>query len=100
MLMVDLASGSETTLFPNAATPEHLRNLFSIHRGHLSISPDRRRALCTFSDEGKSVEVRLADGAALAVFTNLRDISRWEPLSAERKTRAALFNLQGAYYLR
>lgn len=100
LLMVDLAEGSETTIFPNAATPEPLRNLFSIHRGHLSISPDRRRALCTFSDEGKSVEVRLADGAALAVFTNLRDISRWEPLSAERKTRAALFNLQGAYYLR
>ena len=100
LLLVDLAEGSETTLFPNAATPEPLRNLFSMYRGHLSISPDRRRALCTFSDEGKSVEVRLADGAALAVFTNLRDISRWEPLSAERKTRAALFNLQGAYYLR
>lgn len=100
LLLVDLAEGSETTLFPNAATPEPLRNLFSMYRGHLSISPDRRRALCTFSDEGKSVEVRLADGAALAVFTNLRDISRWEPFSAERKTRAALFNLQGAYYLR
>lgn len=99
LLMVDLAAGSETTIFPNAATPEPLRNLFSIYRGHLSISPDRRRALCTFSDEGKSVEVRLADGAALAVFTNLRDISRWEPFSEERKHRAALFKLQGAYYL-
>ena len=100
LLMVDLATGSETTIFPNVATPEPLQNLFSIHRGHLSISPDRRRALCTFSDEGKSVEVRLADGAALAVFTNLRDVSRWESFPEERKTRAALFKLQGAYYLR
>ena len=100
LLMVDLATGSETTIFPNAATPEPLRNLFSMYRGHLSISPDRRRALCTFSDEGKSVEVRLADGAALAVFTNLHDVSRWEAFPEERKTRAALFKLQGAYYLR
>ena len=99
LLMVDLAAGSETTIFPNAATPEPLRDLFSIHRGHLSISPDRRRALCTFSDEGKSVEVRLADGAALAVFTNLRDVSHWEAFPEERKHRAALFKLQGAYYL-
>ena len=78
LLMVDLADGEETTIFPNDRTPEHLRDMFSRSGGHISISPDRRRCIVTYPHEKSAVEVRLADGAVLAVFTNLHDMSHCE----------------------
>ncbi len=85
LLMVDLAAGEETTIFPNDATPEPLRELFSEASGFISISPDRRRVIVTYSAEGIAVEVRLADGAVLAVFTNLHDISHLDSASPPKK---------------
>lgn len=41
-LMIDLADGWESTIFPNDSTPEYLRNLFSINRSHIDVLPDRR----------------------------------------------------------
>ena len=38
LLMVDIANGRETTIFPNERTPESLRGLFSRYRG-ISTSP-------------------------------------------------------------
>ena len=88
LLMVDAASGEETTIFPNQRTPGHLRELYTSRRGGLAISPDRRRALVTFTYEGKAVEVRIADGALLVVFDFLHDVSYLDEFPEERTTRA------------
>ncbi len=88
LLMVDAASGEETTIFPNHRTPGHLRELYTLYRGGVAISPDRRRALVTFTQEGKAVEVRIADGAVLVVFDSLHDVSHLDEFPEERATRA------------
>ena len=100
LLMVDLATGAETTIFPSARTPETLRRLFSISWSMIAISPDRRRALITFTRAGTGVEVRLRDGAALGVFHSLHDVSGLNQFSDERLDRAARFWLKGLDYLR
>ena len=99
LLMVDLADGQETTIFPNDRTPESLRGLFSINRGRIDISPDRRRALVVFSNEGVAVEVRLSDGAPLNVFRSLHDVSSLDQFSAERATQSAIFQIFGLDYI-
>ena len=99
LLMVDLANGEETTIFPNDGTPEHLRDMFSRSGGHVSISPDRRRCIVIFYREGKAVEVRLADGAVLAAFTNLHDMSHVNALPDERKTKAVRYWLNCVKYI-
>lgn len=99
LLMVDLADGEETTIFPNDRTPEHLRVLFSHRGGDISISPDRRRCIVIYSYKRSAVEVRLADGAVLAVFTNLHDMSHVNTLPDERKTKAVWYNLHSTKYI-
>ena len=99
LLMVDLADGEETTIFPNDRTPEHLRDMFSYQSGHISISPDRRRCIVTYTQESSAVEVRIADGAVLAVFTNLHDMSHVNTLPDERKTKATERHLNSVKYI-
>ena len=99
LLMVDLASGEETTIFPNDGTPEHLRGMFSRGGGHVSISQDRRRCIMSFNKEGKAVEVRLADGAVLSTFTNLHDMSHVNALPDERRAKAMLFTRKKIIYI-
>ena len=98
LLMVDAASGEETAIFPNHRTPGHLRELYTHLAGGVAISPDRRRALVTFTEEGKAVEVRIADGAVLAVFHSLHDVSHLEEFPEERATRAFQIGLSEVRY--
>ncbi len=100
LLMVNLADGRETTVFPNDSTPESLRGLYSAVKGKISISPDRSRVIVTYSTEGVAVEVRLSDGAALNVFRSLHDVSRLEQFPDERATRSAVFQMFGLDYIR
>ena len=104
LLMIDLANGRETTVFPNDKTPEPLRDLFTHAKGTIDISPDRRRAMVSFTSGGIAVEVRLADGAVLNVFHSLHDVSNLEQFPEEypeeRQQRAALFKMGGLYYIR
>ena len=100
LLKIDLADGRETTVFPNDKTPGPLRNLFASSQGNIDISPDHQRALVVFTQEGMTVEVRLADGAVLNVFRSLHDVSTLEQLPEERKQRAAVFQMRGLYYIR
>ena len=100
ILKIDLADGRETTLFPNDQTPEPLRNLFSAYRGVIDISPDRQRAMISFTLEGIAIEVRLADGAVLNAFHSLHDVSNLEQFPEERQQRAAVFEMRGLYYIR
>ena len=74
LLVVDVADGDETTVFPNAATPDHLREaFFTLRKGGIFLSPDRRRAIATAA--WLAVEVRLADGAVLTVFNAVHDVA-------------------------
>ena len=98
LLMVDTASDEETTVFPNRRTPGHLGDLFTGWKGGVAISPDRSRALVTFTEEGKAVEVRIADSAVLVVFHSLHDVSHVEKFSEERSTRAARTQLREVRY--
>ena len=100
LLMIDLADGRETTVFPNDKTPEPLRNLFAPSQGNIDISPDRQRALVVFTREGMTVEVRLADGAVLNVFHSLHDVSSLEQFPEQRQQRAAVFRMRGLHYIR
>lgn len=99
LLMVDLASGAETTIFPNARTPEEFRSLFSATAGHVTLSPDRQRAIIAFSRMGRALEVRLSDGAVLTVFNNLHDVATIDQLSDERQRFAAVFRTYGIGYV-
>lgn len=75
LLLVDVADGDETTVFPNAATPDYLREaFFTLREGSIFLSPDRRRAIATAKWTGLAVEVRLADGAVLTVFNAVHDV--------------------------
>ena len=98
LLVVDLATGGETTVFPNEATPERLRNLFSFLEGHVSISPDGERAIVTFSMNRVAAEVRLADGEVLTEFRSIHDVSDLPAFPRERAERAALFRVRAVHY--
>ena len=99
LLMIDLADGRETTVFPNDQTPQSLRDLFTDSSGIIDISPDRCRAMVSFTEEGVTVEVRLADGAVLNVFRSLHDVSSLEQFPEKRQQRAAVFQIKGLYYI-
>ena len=91
LLMVDLAAGGETTIFPNDATPDHLKQaFFTVRGGDIDLSPDRRRVIGTASNASRGVEVRLSDGAVLAEFVNAHDVSHLERLPDDRMTHAWL----------
>ena len=101
LLMIDLADGQETTVFPNDRTPQSLRNLFTSYEGKIDLSPDRRRAIVAFTRTGVAVEVRLADGEVLNVFKSLHDVSNLEQFpEKKRQQRAAVFAMGGLSYIR
>lgn len=99
LLMVDIVDGTETTIFPNNRTPEHLRNLYSMAKGGISISPDRRRIIITFAQQRKAIEVRISDGVVLSVFNSVHDVSHLDSLPEERKTKAATLPLWTIHYV-
>jgi hypothetical protein len=99
VLEVDIASGNERTVFPTPdRAPQH-REFFSDWAGHLSISPDGRRVIVAFSNEGLALEIRRSDGKVLREFRNLHDVSSVETLAADRDERAAIFRLYGINYV-
>ena len=99
LLMVDVADGTVTTIFPNDATPERLRGEFSHIKGTAFVSPDRRRVIVAFTLAGKAVEVRLEDGAVLTEFTSLHDVSHFAQFPEERQGNARLQELHGVSYV-
>ena len=100
VLMVDLADGRETTVFPNDGTPDALRDLASGVGGHLDIAPDRGRALATFSRAGVAVEIGLPNGELRAVFTSLHDVSGLTAFPRQARGRVAKASLAGLTYIR
>ena len=98
LLMVDLATGEETTLFPNDATPAHLRDWFAEARGQFDVSSDRSRVLLVDPQGARAFEIRLADGLVLNVFRQLHDLRGFAGFP-ERLTHSAwLFEFHGIHY--
>ena len=97
LLMVDLASGEETTVFPNRATEEHLKLHLQRWSGQFDVSNDRRRAWVTDVRAGRALEFRLADGKVLSVFHHLHDLSSTGLPEAMTKNPWA-FEFHGIYY--
>ena len=75
IVMVDLATGVETTVFPTDSTPQRYRGLHSIVKGYISVSPDRKRVIATYSHAqlapcpySIALEIRISDGEVLSTF--------------------------------
>lgn len=99
LLMVDLADGSETTIFPNIDTPEdwHIHSRFG---GRVSISPDRRYAVISFGMAGRAVEIRLSDGEVRNAFHSRHDVSGQAQFDDRRNDQSAVFASTGPLYIK
>ena len=97
LLMVDLATGKETTLFPRDRTPANLRWVTPI-LGFLSVSPDRRRVLFIETEAGRTLEVRLSDGRVLNIFRQLHDLSSVDGIPEPFRQRAWFFEYSVSNY--
>ena len=99
LLMFDLATGKETTLFPRDHTPTHLRPaVFATYRYtsmrigmHLAVSPDRQRVLFGERKTGRAFELRLSDGRVLNIFRQLHDLSSIDDIPDPFRQRAWVF---------
>lgn len=72
VLRIDVENGQETVVFPK--DPQR----FDWHAeggGRISIGPDKTTVLASFSGLGRAVEVRIEDGAVLAQFDHLHDVT-------------------------
>jgi len=97
LLELDLATGVERRVFPAPGLPEPFRDAFSGVAGYIDISPDRRRALVSYSEYGRMFEVDLASGQPLMIYDNLHDLSQVAaapPTLRETAARAQLFSAQ------
>ena len=99
LLEVDLATGAERRVFPLPATGYAEAGLFSNRGSHLHISPDRTRALVSFSGEGAGFEVDIATGTVLMRYDNLHDLSEVEAAPEGASATLMRANLYGMYYL-
>ena len=97
LLMVDLATGKETTLFPRDHTPAHLRWV-TRQSGSLAVSPDRRRVLFDEQMAGRTLEVRLSDGRVLNIFRQLHDLSSVDAIPEPFRRRAWFFRSSPSIY--
>ena len=97
LLMVDLATGKETTLFPRDHTPARLRWVTHF-RGQLAVSPDRRRVLFNETLESRVLELDLSDGRVLNIFHQLHDLSSVDAIPDPFRQRAWLFEYSTASY--
>ncbi|MEO5330857.1 MAG: arylsulfotransferase family protein [Magnetococcus sp. YQC-5] len=98
LLMVDMANGTEKTLFPRPDTAS-VYQIFSEAAGNITISPQQDKVIVTSTMEGKSYEVRLEDGKVLTLFNNIHDASSIHSLPNERYAKAAIFSVFGLQYI-
>lgn len=98
VLMVDLETGEEVTLYPTERTPVNLRLARTGVKGQLDISSDRRRALVADPRNGRALEIRLADGVVLNVFHFVHDMSPVGRIPESLAERPWLFQLNSIYY--
>ena len=82
-LIVDPVQGTEVSVFPAAGASgflprpsiaKEMARLYTETGGHISVSPDRKRAIATFDGAGRAVEFRIADGEVVTIFDGFHDI--------------------------
>lgn len=95
LLMIDIANGQETTVFPNSV---HLQNIYTDYSGQIDISPDRQRALISDNQSGRGFEIRISDGAILNIFHSIHDVSHLEQMPKDAREKAWRFRLHGIHY--
>ncbi len=98
LLMVDLATGKETTIFPNDDTPESLGDWYTPIFGQFDVSPDKRRVLLVDPNRGRAFEIRLSDGKILNVFHHIHNMSSLTGFPDALSKNAWLFEFHGLYY--
>ncbi|MBI3677239.1 MAG: hypothetical protein HY243_11570 [Proteobacteria bacterium] len=97
LLLYDLATGHERTLFPTKSMPPDA--IFSSANGQIDVSADGSRILVAASKAGIGYEINLADRSILTEFDNLHDVSGISIFPESRKSKAARFQLTGIYYV-
>ena len=97
---LDIATGVERRIFPNADTPKAYSEVFSDTAGYLDISPDRSRVLASFTHAGRAFEVDIKSGRLLAVYDNVHDISSVPDVLEDERQHAVRFSIYGMRYLR
>jgi hypothetical protein len=100
VIELDLATGQERRVFPNALTPPAYARLFTDKAGHIDVSPDRTRLLTSFSLTGRGFEIDIASGRLLSIYDHLHDVSTVENASDNQKKHAVRYNLFGMSYAR
>ena len=100
LLMVDISTGKEVTIFPNERTPISIKErAFQMRVGNVDISDDGERAIVSYTGQGFAVEVRLQDGEILTVFEFLHDLSSRGDLYGEMaEERPSVTNGPGILY--
>ncbi|OGA71325.1 MAG: hypothetical protein A3G81_31120 [Betaproteobacteria bacterium RIFCSPLOWO2_12_FULL_65_14] len=99
VVRMDLVKGTSETVFPKGAE-KGLLPLHSQTAGHISVSPDGRRALVSVTHQGRIIEIDVASGAPLWVYENTHDIARFlEASGIDSKNPRARFATYGAYYV-
>ncbi len=94
-LVVDLATGEETVVFPKSGS-ERYGNWHSLGRGRISVSPRGDRMLASYTRLGRAVEVRIEDGEVLAEFNLLHDMRKF----GRADGRAIHFQHGNLFYVR
>ena len=98
LLMVDLATGKETTIFPNDHTPEPVRSWYVPIRGQFDVSPDKRRVLLADYPRGRGFEIRLSDGKILNTFLQIHDLQTLPGFPDALAKNAGIFALDSLHY--
>ena len=99
VVRLNLVNGNAETVFPKGGEGP-LLPVQSRNAGHIDVSPDGRRALVSITHQGRIVEIDVATGAALWVYENTHDITRFLQASGlPRAHSRARFATYGAYYV-
>ena len=99
IIEVDLGTGVERRVFPNANTPELYAQVYSDTAGHLDVSPDGTRVLASFSRAGRVFEIEISTGRLLSVYDNVHNLSSIENLPEDDRQYAVRFvNLGMSYF--
>ena len=98
LLMVDLATGKEITIFPNDGTPEHLGDWYVSSGGQFDVSPDGCCVLLVAPPRGRGFDIRLSDGEILNTFHQIHDVSTLTGFPDALAKNAWVFELNGLHY--
>jgi len=97
VMILDPLTQHETTVFPNAQTPEEYPT-FTPHLGRIDLSRDRTRALVAYGSNGRGYEIDLTTGALLTAFDNVRDLRPARP-HIKKAEMAGRNDEHGLYYI-